>query len=170
LCIAYCFGANCIEDISYTDAPRTIQILPGFFHDPHCSFWSLAALAFPEGRNTNLQEPQPSPKYNYVSPPDEHLLCYDYLYYVSALRVRSFITCHTETYFTTNEQSPQVEYENDYSPAWRFVVQHMRWEPQLEALASTYLRATIGVPDDDPIPPVRFPNSLFSFHYCSLVS
>ena len=45
-------------------------------------------LGFPETRNTNLRTPTPSPERGVSLPPDEHLLCYDYLYYVSAFRVR----------------------------------------------------------------------------------
>jgi len=65
-------------------------------------------------------------------PPDEQLLCYDYLYYVCA-------------------QQP-FEFNFDYSPAWRFVGQYMRWSPQLESLINQYARRTIGVPDDEPTP------------------
>jgi hypothetical protein len=53
-------------------------------------------------------------------------------------------------------QAGQVDYENDYSPAWRFVVQYMRWKPKLKALANTYLRRTIG---EEPTPPVSLLNN-----------
>jgi hypothetical protein len=46
------------------------------------------------------------------------------------------------------------EYDSDYSPAWRYVARHMRWTQSLEELADKYVRATIGVEDDKPTPPV----------------
>jgi hypothetical protein len=77
-----------ILDISYTKAPTWIKLLPHFEHDPHASFWSLASLAFPEIRADNLLPPMPSHNEHVVLPPDEQLLCYDYLYYVCGNQVR----------------------------------------------------------------------------------
>jgi len=68
-----------------------------------------------------------------VLPPDEHLACVDYLYYVCA---------HTS-----------FEYEHDISPAWRFVVKYFRWATRLQAIADGYLRRIFNVPEHEPIPP-----------------
>ncbi|KAG1884715.1 ARM repeat-containing protein [Suillus subluteus] len=68
------------------------------------SFWSLASLGFPEACSSSLKlSPMnhPSPHHQLSLPPDDHVLCFDFLYYVSAH--------HT------------WEWELDYSPAWRFV-------------------------------------------------
>jgi hypothetical protein len=57
------------------------------------------------------------------------------------------------------------EWEWDYSPAWRYVGQHMRWAKPLQDVADRYIRSTIGVPKDEPIPHVsceRQKNSLVS--------
>jgi len=62
-------------------------VIPHFEHDNHAYFWALASLAFPEGRRENLQLPLASPVYHALLPPDEQLLCYDYLYYVCAHQV-----------------------------------------------------------------------------------
>ncbi|KAG2140412.1 hypothetical protein BD769DRAFT_1626303 [Suillus cothurnatus] len=62
----------------------------------------------------------PSPSHHVSLPPDDHLLCFDLLYFVSAR--------HT------------WEWELDYSPAWRFVGQHMRWTAKIESLADEYAR------------------------------
>lgn len=62
-------------------------MIPNFVHDQHSSFWSLASLAFPETRKASLVPPRPSPERNISLPPDEHLVCYDYLYYVGANQV-----------------------------------------------------------------------------------
>jgi len=74
-------------DISYTKAPTGIKLIPRYEHDQHASFSSLAALAFPETRAENLVEPRASPYHAVKLPPDEQVLCYDYLYYVSAHQV-----------------------------------------------------------------------------------
>ncbi|RDB28949.1 hypothetical protein Hypma_015821 [Hypsizygus marmoreus] len=120
-------------DISYTKAPTWIKVIPHFEHDMHSSFWSLAALAFPEARSANLVPPLKSPQNHVLLPPDEQLLCYDYLYYVCA--------------------NQPFEFEFDYSPAWRFVGQYMYWTPTIERLADQYVRRAIGAAEDHPTPP-----------------
>jgi hypothetical protein len=71
-------------DISYTTAPSWIKLLDGEDGDPHASFWSLAALSFPEMRAQSLTEPALSPINKVALPPDDHLLCFDNLYWLSA--------------------------------------------------------------------------------------
>ncbi|KAJ7492150.1 hypothetical protein FB451DRAFT_518434 [Mycena latifolia] len=120
-------------DISYTKTPYWIKMIPNYEHDQHSNFWALAALSFPAGRAANLVPPLPSFQHHLSLPPDEHLLCYDILYYVAA-------------------QEP-FEIGLDYSPAWRYAGQYMRWTAALEELADTYVRKTLGVAAHDPIPP-----------------
>ncbi|KAI0045214.1 hypothetical protein FA95DRAFT_1561351 [Auriscalpium vulgare] len=120
-------------DISWTAGPLSLQKIPGFEHDPHAHFWSIAALTYPSVRERYLQEPIPSPVNHVSLPPDEHLACFDYLYYV----------CAHESF----------EYEHDLSPAWRFVAKHFRWTPRLQTMADGYLRRMFGVPEDGVIPP-----------------
>ncbi|KAJ7729241.1 hypothetical protein DFH07DRAFT_850334 [Mycena maculata] len=120
-------------DVSYTKTPYWIKMIPNFEHDQHCTFWSLAALAFPAGRKANLVPALPSFQHRLSLPPDDHLLCYDFLYYVAA-------------------QEP-FEIALDYSPAWRYVGQYMRWTDPLVKLADEYVRRTLGVDATEPIPP-----------------
>jgi len=120
-------------DLSYTKAPSWIKVTPKSDRDVHSSFWSLAALAFPEARAANLAPPSISLHHNVSLPPDEHLTCYDNLYYVCA--------------------NHPNEYELDYSPAWRFVGQHVRFTPRIEELADSYVRKAIGVEEGHPTPP-----------------
>lgn len=47
-----------------------------------------------------------------------------------------------------------VEYEYDFSPAWRYVATHMHWTERLETIGELYLRSTFGLEADQPIPPV----------------
>jgi hypothetical protein len=63
-------------------------MIPNYEHDQHSTFWSLASLAFSEARNANLVPPLPSPQHRVSLPPDEQLLCFDFLYYVAAQEVR----------------------------------------------------------------------------------
>jgi len=116
-------------DVSYTTAPRWIKMEPGNDGDPHATFWGLASLAFPDTRASNLQSPASSP----VLPPDDHLLCFDYLYYVGA--------------------NSGYEWESDYSPAWRFVGRHMHWTPQLLQITENYVRHALVVAPYEPTPP-----------------
>jgi len=121
-------------DISYTKAPSWIKLIPGYEHDMHSSFSSLATLAYPETRQENLVEPLESPLHHVKLPPDEHVLCYDYLYYV----------CSHQPF----------EFDFDYSPAWSFVGQYMHWNADLEAISDQYVRRAVGVSDDNtPTPP-----------------
>ncbi|KAJ6520331.1 hypothetical protein C8R45DRAFT_954802 [Mycena sanguinolenta] len=120
-------------DISYTKTPGFIKLRQNYEHDQHCTFWSLASLAFPDARAANLVPPLPSPQHQLSLPPDEQLLCFDYLYYVAA-------------------QEP-FEIGLDYSPAWRYVGQYMHWTPALERLTDEYIRHSLRIDADDSIPP-----------------
>ncbi|KAL0956952.1 hypothetical protein HGRIS_003053 [Hohenbuehelia grisea] len=120
-------------DLSYTKAPDYVKLIPGFEHDLHATFWSLATLAFPESRKANLVPPLESSVHHVSLPPDEQMLCYDYLYYVCAHKPH--------------------EWETDYSPAWRYVGQHMHWTKRLEDIAELAVRETLGVSDGAPTPP-----------------
>ncbi|KAF9486450.1 hypothetical protein BDN70DRAFT_902572 [Pholiota conissans] len=120
-------------DISYTRAPSWIKLIPHFEHDRFADFSSLAVLAFPEGRKEYATEPRESPESHTRLPPDEHMLCYDYLYYV----------CTHQSY----------EFDFDYSPAWFFVGQFMHWTPKLESLADVYIRKAFGTERTAETPP-----------------
>ncbi|KAG2113799.1 uncharacterized protein F5147DRAFT_770445 [Suillus discolor] len=64
---------------------------------------------------------------------DDRVLCFDFLYYISAH--------HT------------LEWELDYSPAWRFVGQHMRWTASMDKFADPHARRAMNVPVTEPTPP-----------------
>ncbi|KAJ7089795.1 hypothetical protein B0H15DRAFT_930626 [Mycena belliarum] len=120
-------------DVSYTAGPRWIKMDLDNDRDPHATFWGLAALAFPETRAANLQTPAMSPVHRLSLPPDEQMLCYDYLYYVGA--------------------NNAYEWESDYGPAWRFVGRHMHWTPKILELAERYVREALVVAPYEPTPP-----------------
>lgn len=76
-------------DISFTAAPTSVQIIPGYEHDPHARFWTVASLLYsPDKEEAMKKPPQPSKVHGAVLPPDEHLACFDYLYYLCAQIVR----------------------------------------------------------------------------------
>ena len=62
-------------------------MIPDYPHDMCSTFWSLARLGFPQERAKNIGNPTPSPQHNALLDPDDHLLCYDYLYYAGAQQV-----------------------------------------------------------------------------------
>ncbi|KAI0641196.1 hypothetical protein C8Q79DRAFT_1003897 [Trametes meyenii] len=111
-------------DISYTRAPASVKLIPNFEHDSHSTFWSLAKLAFPDGRAESLERPHENPtrpSSNGVTvPPDEQL---------------------------------PFEFERDYSPMWREVMVHAHWNAVPKRLAEEYLRHTFHLPDGALIPP-----------------
>ncbi|KAJ6477222.1 hypothetical protein DFH09DRAFT_1266420 [Mycena vulgaris] len=120
-------------DISYTTAPTWIKLYPDSPGDPFFTFSSLASLAYPEKRNENLQMPLPSPILKASLPPDEQLLCFDDLYSGATIQAH--------------------EIGHDFSPAWRFVGQHLHWTPAIEVLAEEYLRHAFGLSPEAPVPP-----------------
>jgi len=125
----------------------------------HSSFWSLAALAFPEARAANLLPPLPSPHHNVSLPPDDHIACFDYLYYVCVNQVRSrFI--HSKPQLTSLVQP--FEFEFDYSPAWRYVGQHVHFTPRIKGLADSYIRKAIGIEEGLPTPPVSLSFGIYT--------
>lgn len=82
----------CSPDISYTRAPASIKLLPDYMHDSHSTFWAVARLAFPEERKRVLDKPEehptrPSERKKVMIPPDEQLVCYDFLYYLCSVEV-----------------------------------------------------------------------------------
>ena len=125
--------------------------MPGYEHDPHARFWSVASLLYsPDKEEALKKEPQPSEVHGAVLPPDEHLACFDYLYYLCAQVVRDL----SSTYESSPERRQPFEYNFDISPAWRFVLKHFRWTKRLQAIADGYLRLIFEIPDHEPIPPV----------------
>ncbi|KAG1831497.1 hypothetical protein EV424DRAFT_1469968 [Suillus variegatus] len=96
------------RNVSWTGTPAWVELTSPSMHHNHASFWSLAPLGFPETGSKSLELPltnRPSPQHRVSLPPDDHVLYFDFLYYISAH--------HT------------WEWDTDYSPAWRFVGQHI---------------------------------------------
>ncbi|GJE85810.1 O-fucosyltransferase family protein [Phanerochaete sordida] len=120
-------------DISYTRAPDWVKQIPGYEHDKCSTFWSLARLAYPEDREPNLGNILPSPQHGVFLDPDEHMLCYDYLYYACA--------------------GHMSEYDSSYAPEWRYVGKYMHWTEEIQTIAAQYVNRVFGLPEDGPVPP-----------------
>ena len=65
--------------------------MPGEVNDKHATFWALAALAYKQTGDEAREgrTPRPSDQHHAELPPDDQLMCYDYLYYVCAQRVNT---------------------------------------------------------------------------------
>ncbi|TCD65886.1 hypothetical protein EIP91_002046 [Steccherinum ochraceum] len=129
------FSRNAMDlklDLSYTRAPPSVKLIPGFEHDSHSSFWTLAPLAFSDPRAKALKsmevETLPGPWTGAVLLPDEQMLCYDYLFY-------------------------PFEYDTSVYPSWDVVQKHFRWTSTVENIGQEYLRRLLDVPVGGAIPP-----------------
>jgi hypothetical protein len=101
----------------------------------HALAWKLARLSDSSGRSRALPAThRPSPQLGASLPPNEHLLCFDYTYWVGV--------------------DEPFEWEKEWSPVWRAVGRHMRWSPALEKIAERYLRDVFEVGDSAEVPSV----------------
>jgi hypothetical protein len=98
------------------------------------------------------KEPQPSEVHGVVLPPEEHVACFDYLYYLCAQAVRDSTSIYDSS--PLSEWRQPFEYNYDVGPTWRFVLKHLRWSKRLQGIADSYLRIVFEVPEHEPIPPV----------------
>lgn len=117
-------------DISYTPIPREARLYPHSNDaDTHSSFNQLSVLAHSTPKNPNplssekLKPPTPN-KHKNAIPPDSHVTCYDFLYWLSS--------------------SHGFEWEMPYSSAWNLVGKYARWSDRIRALARTTLALTLG--------------------------
>ncbi|KAK6985031.1 hypothetical protein R3P38DRAFT_3231072 [Favolaschia claudopus] len=120
-------------DISWTTPPSWIKLVKEDPNEPHAKFTSLMALSFPDMRKKNLRTPTPSPRLKLSLPPDEQLMCLDHMYWVAN------VVPH--------------EYMEEFSTGWRLVGKHLHWNPRVEALAREYTRQTLGLLENEAIPP-----------------
>lgn len=108
---------------------------------------------------------RPSDQHGVTHPPNLHFLCYDYLYYVCALKVMYLIQLlHNQPLHPFCLYQP-FEYSMEYSPAWRYAGRYMRWTDRLDQLADQYVRRALGTADGVPSPLVEVP-----LHYITLIS
>ena len=127
-----------LKDITHTSVPTWTHL--SYEGSMHSDLWELARLSYPQDRQRALD----SNPVVHISrdgseklPPDEHMLCFDYLYYSGVKEVR--------------------EWERDFSPVWHHVGKHLRFNDPILKIADGYIRRAIGgLSEEDPTPPVRF--------------
>ncbi|KAI0074822.1 hypothetical protein K474DRAFT_1600968 [Panus rudis PR-1116 ss-1] len=140
----YSRGPNTLLlDLPYTLAPPSVKLIPGFMHDSHMTFWSLAplsysdhrakALALPEDSWDGKRKRRPGQRMGRTDEPDEQVLCFDYLFYACA--------------------DMPFEYEHDPYPSWDIVQKHFRWTSEVKSIGNAYLRKALGVSESESIPP-----------------
>ncbi|KAF7290982.1 Lysophospholipase [Mycena chlorophos] len=122
-------------DISYTPAPNWAKLNPGAEGDPWSRISVLIALAFPEIYKLAMasQQPAKSRHLGVELPPDQHLVCFDFL-------------------FSTVETMGNDLF-HDYSSVWRLIGQHLHFHPKVERLAQEQLRKMFHLSETEPIPP-----------------
>ncbi|KAJ7500825.1 hypothetical protein B0H11DRAFT_1994592 [Mycena galericulata] len=121
-------------DISYTRTQDWVRLASEGGGDPNMLLWPLASLIHFAARANalgTLPAPEASPLHLVSLPPDEHLFCVNSLYIGLEL----------------------LEDEEDISPAWRAVGQHMHFTNRVQEIGTSYIRQTLGVQVDEPIPP-----------------
>ncbi|KAF8994270.1 hypothetical protein BDQ17DRAFT_1251953, partial [Cyathus striatus] len=118
-------------DVSYTRVPDKVRPKDNL-KEVHAIFSELAALIYPERPSLNpLSLPLmfPSPMDSKLSP-DQHLACFDFLYYVTSGR--------------------SLEWEYPWSPAWNIIGKNLPFTEQVVTMGKNYLRMVFEV---DSIPP-----------------
>ena len=123
-------------------------------NDLTTNLWSLARLTFPEQRPYDIGSPLASLQHHVSLEPDDHLLCFDDLYYTAvAPQVRVFSYTQYKTPLTPSQASHEIEH--DYSPVWRDVARHLRWTGEIQSLAEGCVKDILGLPQQSSIPHVR---------------
>lgn len=121
-------------DISYSKAPNWIRALPeSEYRDTYATFWALAALSFNYAREKSKVVPHESDILGVQMPPEDHVACFDYLYYVSTVM--------------------PFEFDADFSPIWREVLRYLRFTERMEDLAEAHVRRALEVADGIETPP-----------------
>ncbi|KAG9032477.1 hypothetical protein FRB95_001452 [Tulasnella sp. JGI-2019a] len=118
-------------DISYTKVPASAKMPQG---NVDLSAWELAKLGFHPGWLAGTQENQPIDSegpLKHRMPPDEQLLCFDFLYYVHVIR--------------------PWEWDEEYSPAWH-IASKMHFAPRMVQMANGHLMRLFDVQREADIP------------------
>jgi len=122
-------------DLSYTPIMEPVKLMGmNEPHDPHVNLNKLASLGHHDVylEVTRDNKPVSYPGWPNIYPPDEHLMCIDFLYWASILK--------------------PFEWEASYSSGWK-IAKHLRWTPKLISLAQEYLMRLFNVPRKEDVPP-----------------
>jgi len=131
-------------DIAYSRAPTPARRHPSNKDENFLVFPKLAPYIFPR-----RPRPPPNGKFEFMQasplgqklPPDEHMTCFDYLYYI------------------TSSSEVSYEWQNSWSPAWVQVAKYLHFTDDLVEIVKGYLRRVFESGGD--IPPVRLSSLSF---------
>ena len=127
-------------DCSYTKFPLSVRLPSANIDDEvFVVLPQLAAAIFPESpsiRPDRQKAFRASNVNGHEKTPDEHLSCFDSLYYASS-GVSAF------------------EWEKSWSPAWQMVGRHLYFTREFKRLGQEYVRRALGIEEEQgDIPPV----------------
>ena len=115
-------------DVSYTRVPMSTRYDPSDREDDHVAFPELAALVYPRDPMLNvgsLTALAPS-QAGHASVPENHLACFDTLYYATS-------------------GTRRFEWEYTWSPAWRTIGRHLGFTVEVKDIARSYLADAFGI-------------------------
>lgn len=132
-------------------------------HEPHVNLNKLATLSHHDVylEVTRDHKPVSYPSWPNIYPPDEHVMCIDFLYWASILKPFEWET----RYIMVVLPAPTIMLTFDtssYSPGWK-IAKHLRWTPKLTSIAQEYLMRLFKVPYKEDVPPVSLFFYLFSY-------
>lgn len=125
-------------DVAYTRIPmESRRDLGDHLKDNFAGFGHLVPYIYPNNpiRHSNHFPLMDASPLGHRLPPDEHLSCFDQLYYMTSSLER-------------------FEWRFSWSPAWRFVARHFYFTDDLYDLAKTYLARAFKTTESN-LPPVR---------------
>jgi len=120
----------------FIDASYSVTPLWSSFEGGGPRLPALSSLAFPTGYKWASENAElfPSLESKHELLPDDHLFCLDYLYYGGVA-------------------FPKDMFGMDWSPGWRKVARHARYNKKVLDGARRYLRRLFNVSQDEAIPP-----------------
>lgn len=124
-------------DMSFTRVPP-MAFFTNNPNDTYTKFSALAALIQPNYPHPDsLHQPlmEESRLLGLKLPPEDHLACFDFLYWVTSGFAR-------------------YEMEMRWSPAWNTVGTHLTFTESLKDITRGYLRRAMELPEDSTVPPV----------------
>lgn len=130
-------------------------------------FWDFARLSFPDaqGKWSNSGQPtirsRPHPRFSMPSRTRTNRW-FVWIIYITAAP-SGCVAIPRFTVPSSNPCIPQdVEYDHDFSPAWRYVITPMHWAKRPEAIGELCLRSAFGLQPDRPILSVSYHQVYFA--------
>jgi len=121
-------------NMTFTPIPEAARLLTHTV-DYFANYMGLASLSFPETRRKALEEAKrKKPTDRPGPPPDEHMMCFDLLYYAAA--------------------TTPFEWETEFTPAWHLVGTHMRWNRRMLDATKGIVSRALGFRAADQLPPI----------------